>query len=370
MKRIKTALFLPDWRRGNPYQVLLATGMADHGVEVAFTDFGERNFHLLRAIKRYPTAQVLHLHWIQPYFSSIFWSGNKWKAKARIALMVLDVIAVRALGKRVMWTVHNTISHESPDTEREILARRWLARTVSGLIFHSNEACSEVEQRLKLKLAPRAFIVPHGNYIDTYRPDPQRTEALRSELALDHTHTVIIFFGALRRYKGISQLLEAFRCVDDPTLRLVIAGRPFDIETEQEIQQAANLDPRIRPILGFVPETDVQPLFSIASIAAIPFERTLTSGSAVLAMSMGTALLLPEAAKVIGIAKLEGTIFFQNMDQLKVTLQSLNKHDLAGMGNYNLIAAMQWGWTKIGRLTIDTYAKRLPHFRCRSAPKE
>ena len=334
--------------------------MANQGVEVAFTDFGESNFHLLRAIKRYPAAQVLHLHWIQPYFSSIFWSENKWKAKAKIALMVLDVIAVRALGKRVMWTVHNRISHESPDTEREILARRWLARTVSGLIFHSSEACTEVEQLLKLRLALRASIVPHGNYIDTYRSDPRRTEVLRRELALDHTHTVVLFFGALRRYKGISQLLEAFRCVDDPTLRLVVAGRPFDIETEQEIQQAANLDPRIRPILGFVPEADVQPLFSIASIAAIPFERTLTSGSAVLAMSMGTALLLPEAAKVIGFAKLEGTIFFKGMDQLKQTLQSLCKYDLAGMGNYNLGAAMQWDWPKIGQLTIEAYEKKLP----------
>lgn len=347
-------IFLPDGRGGNPYQDLLAEGIESSGLHVAFAHYPNSELPLLKIARSHPSVQIIHLHWINEYVGRICWSGNSLKARLRIWLLIFDVLMVRLRGVKVIWTVHNRLSHESLDQEREIVGRRWLARTVTRLIFHSPEARTEIEQLLSTRLAHRSSVIPHGHYLGIYPADPTREQQLREQFNLRDNDTIIVFFGALRRYKGIGQLLQAFRATHNPQLRLIIAGRPFDSEIGDDIQKAAAEDPRICTYLGFIPTADVGPLYAIADLAAIPFERTLTSGSAILALSMGKAVLLPDEARVLGLPK-DGTLFFGQEHELKEILQRLATWDLEAMGKLNLEAAKALSWTKIGEMTVAAY---------------
>lgn len=347
-------VFLPDWSGGNPYQNLLAEGIEAAGLQVAFANYPSSAFPLFTFARSLPSARVIHLHWINDYLGRVFWSGNALKAFLRTWLLALDVLMVRLRGVRVIWTVHNRLSHESPNRHREIMARRRLARSVTRLIFHSAEARTEVEQLLSLRLAHRSVVIPHGNYLGMYPPDPIRANELRTHFDIQDGDHVILFFGAIRRYKGVHTLLQALRDVPDPQLKLIIAGNPMDQERADEIQTAAKADRRIRLQLGFIPESDVCPLYSIAHLAAVPFERTLSSGSAILALSMGKALLLPDEARVLGLPT-DGILFFGNEQGLKMILQRLSTWDLEAMGRRNLEAAKTLNWKKIGQMTVSAY---------------
>ena len=61
-------------------------------------------------------------------------------------LLALDILVVRLRGKRVIWTIHNLVSHESNNPEWEIKARRVIARTCSHALLHSHSALKLVEK--------------------------------------------------------------------------------------------------------------------------------------------------------------------------------------------------------------------------------
>ena len=107
--------------------------------------------------------------------------------------------------------------------------------------------------------------------------------------------------------------------------------------------------------LGFVPTEDVAPLYAIADIAVVPFEKTLTSGSAILALSLGKALILPEEARVIGLPDIQGTLFFSGAEHLLSILDRLSDMDLDSMGAINLKAAKQLDWLSIGHKISEIY---------------
>lgn len=348
-------LFLPDWRDGNPYQDLLACGIRATGLKVDFVDYPTGEMALWKAAKAHRGIRVLHLHWINPLLPRIFWSGSPFKARIRMWIVALNVLLIRLRGVRVVWTVHNRLSHESPDPERELAARRCLARASSKLIFHSESARAAVEEALGMELRQKSEVIPHGNYVGVYRENKQREEELARELGVRPGDRVLLFFGAIRRYKGIVTLIEGVRSIADDSVKLIIAGRPFEPDLEADIRAAARADPRIIPYLGFISENDVHPLYSLAHLAVVPFERTLTSGSAILALSMGKALLLPEEARVIGLPDFSGTAFFQGKEGLSQVLSALDRGTLERMGQHNRLLAEKLNWDDIGFAVARVY---------------
>lgn len=359
--QIPQVLFVPDGRGGNPYQDLLAAGIRATGTEVGFADYPDTLFPLLNLARSHPGVRVIHLHWVPEYIGRILWSSSHLKGLLRTVLLILDVLMVRLRRVKLVWTVHNRLSHESTAPQREIMARRTLARVVTRLVFHSTEARISVEKLLAMPLAGRSVVIPHGNYLGMYPADPGRERQLRERLGLGNGDKVILFFGALRGYKGIDQLLAAFHKTHDSRLRLIIAGKPFEPDIAADIEKAAAANPRISPYLGFIPDADVGPLYAIAHLAIIPFERTLTSGSAILAMSQGKALLLPEEARVLGLPDYRGVLFFDQTSGLQAALNCLpDVVQLQAMGRTNLEIARKLDWSMIGQKTVAAYGCHLP----------
>lgn len=351
----KQVAFLPDWSSGNPYQELLSKAVGEYGWQVRYADYPAGLLPLQSLLSRNPSLSAIHLHWIAPYIEHILWSGSKTRFLAKLFLLAADVALARLRGRRVIWTVHNRISHESGDPARERTVRRLLARVVSRLIFHSEGARKLFSDEICAVDNRRSAIIPHGNYFGCYPDNPHLSEMLAERFSIKAHNKVILFFGAVRRYKGLPRLLAAFRKTEDKDLCLLIAGRASDPQLRKEIEDIAQQDPRIKPYLDFIPEQEVAPLLLISHIVAIPFERTLTSGSVVLAMSQGKALLLPDSARILDIIDDRGTIFFGSDDELAERLKALDPAVLTAMGMKNRQTAKQLDWGPIGQMTVKLY---------------
>ena len=68
-------------------------------------------------------------------------------------------------------------------------------------------------------------IVPHGHYLGYYPNTVSRGEA-RAALSLPADAFVFVCLGLLRPYKGLEELLPAFRSLPERDLVLLLAGKP------------------------------------------------------------------------------------------------------------------------------------------------
>jgi beta-1,4-mannosyltransferase len=348
-------VFLPDWRVGNPYQSLLAQALLAQGIRVSFYAMPSGLF----ALNRLPTwvrrNKTLHLHWVNDLIAHLVWPQQAWLRWFKRWCLGLDVWLLRARGTRVVWTIHNLVAHESVNPDAELAARRLLARCSTRLILHSEGALKKIEATYGFSIREKAYVIPHGNYNGCYPMDDSLLESVRRKLSLEAGNVNLLFFGTVRRYKGVHELVKLFREVKNPNIRLLIVGQPNQSDLQQEIIQAAEGDPRVVHLLEFVPDAQVAPIFSLVDAVIIPFERTLTSGSTVLAMSLGKATLLPIKAKVLNLTDESSSIFFENSQHLLESLENLDKADLLRRGLCAKEQANELDWGRIAQSTAEVY---------------
>jgi len=351
----KLAIFLPNWSKGNPYLMMFKDAIGRCGVDVRLRDFPPGFFPINRIISREDRPYVVHIHWINDLIEAIHWSSTSLKTHTKLALLMLDIAVARLRGVKIFWTIHNLVAHESPNPTVEIRARRALALTCTHLFAHSHSALRLIEKTYCLELSRKASVMPLGNY-DGYYPNLRGSEdRLRARFGLTKDHTVILFFGAIRPYKGVDKLIHAFRTVDNEQLRLLITGKAESIELGNAITLAAQSDSRIIAAVEFVPDDDVGALFAIADVVAIPFERTLTSASAMLAFTMNKALLLPERARVFDFVNDDNAIFYGSDGDLHSRLLTLDRERLAAMGLKGRLAVEGFDWNSIGARVVARY---------------
>lgn len=351
------AYFVPKVMEGNPYQPLLARALEKTGVRVEAKGILTTKFMKRIETRAARRPQVLHLHWVGQYMIRPSLAGSM----AATARFLARVWRLRRSGARVVWTVHNLVQHESkrPTWERWALTAH--LRIVDKAIVHSEGAARETARCLRYP-KERLAIIPHGHFVDWYPNTISREEA-RQRLGVAPGSKTLLFFGRLRAFKGVPELLDAFGRTEDPNAVLLIAGEQWDLELVQLVHARAAADPRVRAQIGFVPEEDVQLYMNAADAVALPFRAGVTSGSAVLAMSFGKALIVAQAPSLVGVPPEGGAIFFDGRqpDGLQRALDTAFSADLDAMGARNLEHVQQWSWDRIARMTRRVYEDNDDH---------
>jgi beta-1,4-mannosyltransferase len=339
--------FVPVWD-GNPYHPELEKSLNSAGVRIADAHCLKQVYsnHVSGAEK----VDVVHLHSL-PYF------GLSPIEIIRYFLFYSRLKRLKERGVRIVWTVHDFRNHDSPFWRLEDWFGRHLAERLHGLIVHGKSAKQLIDSNWG-KLSSEISVIPHGHYIDSY-PNDITPAAARASLGLDASNVVFLFLGLIRPYKGVVEMVRAFRGCSDPNARLVIAGRPVDEAIKNEVVHAIDGDPRIKFIPGFVKDEDVQLYMNASDVVVLPYRRILTSGAAILAMSFGKACIAPREGCITDSLDSNGALFFdpaieRDLDRaLQVALACRQK--LAAMGRHNLDRAADWDWQGIARATLAVY---------------
>lgn len=354
----RSVLFLPAWCEVNPYQPLLAKTLGEEGYAVDFADYPKARLPLFRLLLNRRRVGVLHIHWIAPWMRPLLWSGNPVKRLIKLLLLILDLRLCRLLGVPIYWTIHNLVSHESADPQWELRLRRQIARLVDGCFVHSQSALALLEREYGVALAGKTQVVPHASYVGQYpAAPPDAVTTMRYDLGLKASDFVYLFVGAIRRYKGVGELVEAFRALPDDDARLVIAGAAFTPDIEDWLRAAVAEDRRIVLRIGYVPDEDLPSYLNLASVVVLPYARTLASGSALLAMSFAKPLILPEAARVFDVPGDNGALYFKP-GQLPDALMGARRADLTRMAAANRAEAETRTWPAMAAITAAAYRAR------------
>ena len=335
--------------RGNPYGALLARAMS--GLDVELTAGFPQDLTEAWLAENRGRVDVLHLNWPHQMYDV----PDLGDSVARCADLVGRLAHARSLGYKVVWTVHNLYPHDRAHFDLHRLARPAIARLATALIVHCRNARSLVKKHIHREEG--VFVVPHGHFIDAYPNTISREEA-RRRLGFSDRHFVYLFFGNIKRYKGIERLLEIFAAMPDQDLALLLAVKTFDDYSAEVAEKAKGADPRVHvhPSKFFANE-EFQVYLNAADVAVLPFLDVLTSGSAITAMGFGRPVIAPSIGCLPELVD-DGTGLIYDParpDALAGAMHDIRKRDLQSMGRaaYRRVEALSWD--SIAPLTLEAY---------------
>lgn len=252
----------------NPFITSLA-GSITRDIEVVF-------FTWKRALMG--KYDLVHIHWPEDLFRARKSSTRFIKYVLFLAL----VIRLRVSDIPVIWTVHNNAPHEGVSRlERKLL------EVCLGLV--KQRVFMTAAQQKMLNDDVPGVVIRHGHYKDSYpmvdcagEPTPESN---------------LLYFGFVRRYKGLEKLLESFSALESQQgQRLTIAGRPNPAGYGDELLTMYGEIPGVEWRLDFQTNESTSHLFAEADLVVLPYKNMVNSGTLLLGLSLGKPVLAPSNA--------------------------------------------------------------------------
>lgn len=352
-------VMMPNYTKDNPYQTLLADGVKASNVFVVLPHHYRRVLPFLRFVKSSCSepVQLLHLHWYEP-----FWKGERvWERLFYLGKILIDLWLLKQTGVKLVWTVHNELSHEARFHRMEQCLRRGLARLADRVIVHSHSVIGSMQKQLALS-SHKIAVVPHGHYRSAYAQS-ELGKDVRAQLGLPERGRIFMNLGMMRAYKGVESLLAAWaeHCKRFPEDTLLLAGEAQSDDYGQHLAQAVN---RVEGVIwhqGFVPQEKIADYYRAADVVVLPFQRTLTSGSLLLAMSFDRPVIAPRAGNIPeALGNADALLYDIGEEEgLLKALARATTVDLAELSQRTRIACDQLDWDSVGEKTAQVYHEAL-----------
>lgn len=178
---------------------------------------------------------------------------------------------------KIVCIADNIIPHEKRFADKAFT--RYFLRPIDAFITMSEKVLNDLKKFANLK--PAEF-VPHPLY-DNFGKKISKEEA-RKKLNINTNDRVILFFGFIRRYKGLDILLKSMEILQNSNskiknLKLLIAGEFYD--DKKKYTELIN-QPEIKNDLilhtDFIADTEVKYFFCAADCVVQPYRNASQSG--------------------------------------------------------------------------------------------
>lgn len=182
---------------------------------------------------------------------------------------------VRAnLHTKIICIADNVIPHEKRFGDRPFTS--YFLKVPDGFITMSEKVLADL--RLFQKRKP-AQLVQHPLY-DNFGQAIDKAEA-REKLSLQPSEKIILFFGFIRKYKGLDLLLDAMKDprIKESKIRLLIAGEFYEDEKAYTEQVKMNkLEDVVILRTQFIPDSEVRDYLCAADCVVQPYRNATQSG--------------------------------------------------------------------------------------------
>lgn len=163
-----------------------------------------------------------------------------------------------------------------------------IVRKSNEIITLSEKFIPEISRKYDI---PEKHIhhIPHANF-NYYRSNEKTHTPLTSE----RLNNRILFFGRIKKYKGLSILLKALRIVigELPYVRLSIYGSGE--LTEEENKLLIELHNHIDLNLRWISENEIESIFMNIDLCVVPYVEASQSGVIPLSYSMGKGVIVSD----------------------------------------------------------------------------
>lgn len=228
----------------------------------------------------YPRREKIFLEWLVTRPDIVAVHLHEWQ----FWLMPWLVKRIIATGRQVFATIHNVYPHRYPTGVPKSLFHSLVRRgcqQCAGLFVHTPRLADELKRFMNGD-APPVHVVPHGAWDLTHDwPPVDMTQRMGKRR--------LLFFGVLRRNKGLHVLLRAARLM--PEFAITIAGSPqekdyFESECLPLIRGLQARGHRVDVRAEFISDADAADLFATHSAVVLPYADSFMAQSGVVFMAM------------------------------------------------------------------------------------
>ena len=196
-------------------------------------------------------------------------------------------IAKKNKHTKVISIIDNMIPHEKRMGDR--LLTKYFVKTVDGFIAMSEK----VKNDIKTFSHKPVSISPHP--IFNHFGDPITKMEARTQLGLPEQDKIILFFGYIRKYKGLDLLIQAManETIKNLGIQLIIVGEFYeDASTYHDLVNALGLQNRISFYSNYIPDGEVKNYVCSADFIIQPYKNATQSGVTPLAYHFEKPMLV------------------------------------------------------------------------------
>lgn len=207
-----------------------------------------------RQIKKFQPDLLIMKYWMSFFGPSLGYVAGSLNKKCKV-ITVLD----------------NVIPHEKRFFDTAFT--KYFLKRNTGFVSMSHSVTADL---ISLQPDARYVYLPHPLY-DHFGAKINKLAA-QSLLGLKPGKKTLLFFGIIRKYKGLDMLLQAFEKLDD-TYQLVIAGEAYDdFEKYQQLIDSSPLKNNIFLFNRYIGDEEVPVFFSAADVCVLPYRSATQSG--------------------------------------------------------------------------------------------
>ena len=208
-------------------------------------------------------------------------------------------MAKKIFGFIVVGTVHDVESFEKyAKNDTSIHNYEKFIELMDGIVVHTDYARKELLNNIGNALIdPTKIRTIYACDLDymTLKNNHIKMQEAREKLNLPKNRNILLFFGQIKKVKGLDVLLKALSDVrkKDSEVLLVVAGKVWkdNFSAYEKIIQSYSLQNSVDLRIGFVSNDDVPYYFNAVNAIVLPYQKIYNSGVLIRAMSFATPVV-------------------------------------------------------------------------------
>ena len=283
------------------------------------------------------------------------------------AITILEILVLWLIKRfrfPVVVTVHDVESFNKENSKRGI---RFFYNNVDRIIVHNRISYETLASCLKDydngdEILSRCSVIHHGSYIGQL-PEKIDKRIAKQKFSIESDCFTFLFFGQIKRVKGLDVLMEAFSKLVkscDKKVKLIIAGKVWkdDFEIYEKIIKENNLSEYLILDIKYIDDAEIVSYYSAADCIVLPYKKIFQSGVLLMAQSYQVPVIVSDLQGMTEIVTdgKNGFVFqTENSDSLcqkmKQVMEFRNNQELLQNAYQKL--QTEYNWDDIARQQIE-----------------
>jgi glycosyltransferase involved in cell wall biosynthesis len=251
---------------------------------------------------------------------------------------------LKSAGIGLVWVVHNIFPHELSEERRpfyDSLIQAFISS--SDLVV----AMNSVEEKLlgSLGCSPQQLLpLFHPNYLTEFEGLLWSQQEARERLSLPDSLFIYIVVGYVRPYKGVLDIIRAFKEGRANNEKLFIVGHDLDKEHSAQVRLLS--DENVTAVLRFVSREELALYLAAADVVIMNHAETrnTNTGALALAQTFKKPVICPNHGSFRELTTPQSALLFNGYEGLKEQIRAVKCRDLGAMGDAGFAEVAEKSW--------------------------
>ena len=329
----------------NPGIHLFYNALIPYGVEI----LDKAVFDIKYFFENRNKIKIVHIQWISCFIRR----GSLWIKFKALYRFIITLVYLKMLRIKIIYTNHNFPPFHEHRALIDYLYVISLVNLANLVICHSETSRRELSRFTLIR--NKLCVMPLGSYTGFYKNEIKKTDA-RKSLNIPEDMFVYLFFGLIRQYKGVDELIEAFLQLDNGQGMLYIIGDSLhDGYVGKCIIPKINKAANIKLINSLIDDDTLQIYFNACDAIVYPLRRVTSSGSIMLAYTFAKPVVIRDCGLARELFDEKVAVYFSDKNDLVSALKKVKQLDPNTVENILKNKDKEFKWCEVIKRIAHKY---------------